>query len=47
MNITLLRFENQTMIAIAKREYDLKKADNDKQVATQKAISDLARSLQG
>lgn len=35
-----------TNVALAKREYDLRKADNDKKVQTQKAISDLAKKLQ-
>jgi len=43
----LFRFENDTLIAEAKREYDLRKAANDQEVQTQKAISDLARALQG
>ena len=43
----MFRFENDTLIAEAKREYDLRKAANDQEVQTQKAISDLARSLQG
>ena len=34
------------MIAQAKRDYDLRKAANDKEVMTQKAISDLAKQLQ-
>ena len=34
-------------MAEAKREYDLRKAENQKEISTQKAISDLARSLQG
>ena len=45
--MTHFRFENDTLIAEAKREYDLRKAANDQEVSTQKAISDLARSLQG
>ena len=43
----MFRFENDTLIAEAKREYDLRKAANDQEVQTQKAISDLARALQG
>lgn len=46
-NYNLFRFENDTLIAEAKREYDLRKAANDQEVQTQKAISDLARALQG
>ena len=47
MNLIFFRFENDTLIAEAKREYDLRKAANDQEVQTQKAISDLARALQG
>lgn len=43
----ILRFENDTLIAEAKRDYDLRQAANDQEVKTQKAISDLARDLQG
>ena len=43
----ILRFENDTLIAEAKRDYDLRQAANDQEVKTQKAISDLARNLQG
>jgi len=41
------KFENDTLIAEAKRDYDLRQAANDQEVKTQKAISDLARNLQG
>merc|ERR1712137_750788 len=40
------KFENDTLIAEAKRDYDLRQAANDQEVKTQKAISDLARNLQ-
>ena len=43
----MFRFENDTLIAEAKRDYDLRQAANDQEVKTQKAISDLARNLQG
>ena len=43
----IFRFENDTLIAEAKRDYDLRQAANDQEVKTQKAISDLARDLQG
>ena len=44
---TYFSYENRTAMAEAKREYDLRKAENQKEISTQKAISDLARSLQG
>lgn len=40
------KFQNDTLIAQAKRDYDLRKAANDQEVMTQKAISDLAKQLQ-
>merc|ERR1711990_1033547 len=40
------KFENDTLIAEAKRDYDLRQAANDQEVKMQKAISDLARNLQ-
>merc|ERR1712048_763525 len=40
------KFANDTLIAEAKRDFDLRKAENDKEVMTQKAISDLAKQLQ-
>ena len=42
----MTKFQNDTQIADAKREYDLRKAANKKEVETQKAIEKLAHALQ-
>ena len=42
----MTKYQNDTQIADAKREYDLRKAANKKEVETQKAIEKLAHSLQ-